>query len=499
MTALPTDLSFLFARLTHPSGMVRERTCVAIAQLLSHPKWQASIRQHLQSWMGSQRLESVPIFALLIWIRARIENPETTLPSLEEMLATFPCPSVVSWLLLRELYGPNVPRPDWCTMFSSDVPPDFQADPFFQRYVRNFLPPVYMDTAESVTQRTWSSFVKQWAWEWHQLLTAMGIEPDARVLDFTGRLDSEHYIVVDYNLSEVYRSTYLRTLAWAIGHGVITQGDAELLAAKCCPLDIAIWQTDPGAPPGWWPHIPSSMGEIDTSAAHIMQQLQLLWEGATSGDDEWVMAEASGLVRGGTLPYNLEVYGLFQHCTGPVAPDLKEVIEWCRWRCIQPISYETLLRSTGSLHSVHPSETQQRFGDWVIVPASAKIHTVTVPRWQWWRAYRDIWAPAAFLGDSPLELQVTDIEIVVKDGKNVIARWTDWTDGLREQQLANLPPATGQCLLVKRDLINSFSASSRSRFCWVWRMTGYHRQHDYQEFETLSFEGQLGASNVIWV
>lgn len=81
--------------------------------------------------------------------------------------------------------------------------------------------------------------------------------------------------------------------------------------------------------------------------------------------------------------------------------------------------------------------------------------------------------------------------------EHVLEELTDaFLRNLRED--ANLPPATGQCLMVKHDLIDSYTSKSRSRFCWIWRLTGYQREHSYQEYKTFSIEGQIGASNVIW-
>jgi len=280
--------------------------------------------------MESQSLESVAIFALLIWIRARIENPDTTLPDVEHMLAKYPSPSLLSLLLLRELYGRIVPAPDWCLLFSDNAPSDLEADDFFQKYARNFLPPMYMNTAGNITRRTGEPFTKQWAWEWHGLLNGTGTEPDARVMDHWGRPDSEHYIAVDFKLSEIYRSAYLRALAWAICHDVLPENHALILAARCCPIDIAVWRVHGVARPAWWPKVPSLTGTVDITAAHVMLELETLWEHQASGDNDWIPVQASGRVGGGASPVELEIYGLFQRCIGPSIPTAAEVAEWYR-------------------------------------------------------------------------------------------------------------------------------------------------------------------------
>jgi hypothetical protein len=111
--------------------------------------------------------------------------------------------------------------------------------------------------------------------------------------------------------------------------------------------------------------------------------------------------------------------------------------------------------------------------------------------------YRDIWIPSGFVGDDTLKLEITNTEVVVNDKTTPIARWIDWTDGQKEMEDANLPPSTGQCLMVKRNLIDSYTSKFKSRFCWIWRLTGYQREYSYQEYKTFSIQGQIGASNVI--
>jgi len=496
---LPVDSSFLFARLTHPSGMVRERTCVAIARLLNQSGMREPVEQHLQIWLASQKLESVAIFALLVWIRARIENPGISLPPLSTMTTTFPKPSVLSWMLLKEIYGQSVPTPDWSKVSSDDAPPDFCSDRFFHKYVENFLPPAYLIVAQGVERRTGVPFIGQWAWEWHRLHESIGLKPNSDVLREWGYSESGHYMAIDFALSEVYRSAYLRTLAWTVEYNKLSQDDVQNLAIKTCPVDIALWQYNPGHRPEWWPSIACSDSKIDNTAAQLSQCLGSLWKKGSPDQEAWVIAEASGLALGGNVPLDLEIYGVFQRCEGPDSPDMKEVLEWCRWGFEQRIDHDSLLRFTGDLMPVGLSGFQRRFDDWVIVPAASIARIQTVARWQWWREKRNIWSPASFLWNSPLHSLVTDAGIDYSDGQNVIAKWIDWTDGLAEMQPANLPPATGQCLFIKRHAIDHFATSTRSRFCWLWRLTGFQRQYDHLEFETFSLEGEYGAAKVVRV
>lgn len=496
MNRIDQELAFLFSRLTWPSGMVRERACVAIADLLLNSRWTEIVQRHLIRWMKAQTLESISAIGLLVLLRAKIQDSAFVISSTEQLLSALHKPSVLSWILMNELLPANVPPPNWTTLNSGSAPKDFEPEPFFTKYSRSFLPPIYSNLAEEIEASKSIPFVRQWAFEWRRILDSIDKKVSTGPIDFVGRKDSEHYVVIDFELSEVYRSAYLHALAWAMMIGALSENYARSLTIMTCPIDIGLWRLRPTSKPVWWPKADEPEGKIDTVPAQIWRQVEALWKKWRDQGDDWIIAEASGRVHEGTTAYDLEIFGLFQVCQGATAPSLEELAAWYRWE--NDIQYGPCsLRFEGIIKPISSDTLAQSFGDWGVVPAACRVSPYTTPRWQFWRIYRDIWLPAPFLSSNQLTFQCSDDALIIRDGEEIIGRWTDWTDGLREKMTANLPPSTGHYLLVRRQKIEEFAAETNSVLCWICRLTGYHREYNYQPYKHFLDHHQYGATNIV--
>jgi hypothetical protein len=260
--------------------------------------------------------------------------------------------------------------------------------------------------------------------------------------------------------------------------------------------------------PNWWPTVRTPEGPIETAPAEILSQVEELWTRQNNNnsdwlDGDWVLAEASGLVHQGSTVYDLEISGIFQKCLGPNLPDLEEVAAWYRGEQDEndnqvKARYPSPLRLRGGIIYVPLNESIQKFSDWIVVPASGQTTSYgTVPRWQYWRMYRHVWLPAPYLSEYPIMFQRGDNTIVIRDLEDTIGLWSDWTDGIGESMVAPLPPATGQHLLLKRSIIQKFAADTDSVFCWVYRLTGYYRDHSYKAYEKFTDCRAFGASSVV--
>ena len=496
MSETSVGLEFLFARLAHPEGMVRERACAAKARLLNTNDTAEATRERLASWTKGQRLESIAVFALLIWIRARIDNPGIELPDSHDIVKSFPRPSLLSWLLLRELHGVDCPEPAWQCTFSEGLRRDFEPDPFFLRHAIHFVPPIYAETANRIARETRSPFVNQWAWEWDCVVEQLSVVPDEHVLRSRGDTDSDLHVCYDFKLSEIYRSAYLRTLSWAMFNGIVDQSDAQMHAAKCCPIDVGLWQVALDRCPDWWPTVSKSGNKLDESVGLVMERLKELFREQAKSKVGWSLAQASGLIEGENVHIELEIYGVFQKCLGPSEPEVGEVGRGFRWDVEDLLAFESWIKFSGRVIPWPDSSHVVKEGDWELTPAFTRIDSPVAGRWQWWRHYRQIWAPALCLVDGCLNITIEDDGISYDHESSPVGRWTDWSWGLRETRDANLPPATGQALFVKGEYLEAFSDINKCSFCWIWLMTGYHRRDNWGKYDTFTFQGNLGTTGI---
>src|SRR5579859_6623347 len=138
------ELLWLLSRLTWPSILVRERACIGLANLLLHRQLGDIACTTLLDWIARQRLESVAAIGILPFLRAQIQDSAYRAPFTTLMQAVH-APSILTWLLLNELdSAQNLPLADVCK-HNETAPKDFSPPPFFEKYVDNFLPPIYTD------------------------------------------------------------------------------------------------------------------------------------------------------------------------------------------------------------------------------------------------------------------------------------------------------------------------------------------------------------------
>src|SRR5579863_2238167 len=99
-------LDILLNRLTWPSVVVRDKACSALASLMSQTAFETDATNAILAWTARQPLESVACIGLLVLAQARIQGAK--LPSWSSVSRAIDKPSLLSWLISRELYGTAV-------------------------------------------------------------------------------------------------------------------------------------------------------------------------------------------------------------------------------------------------------------------------------------------------------------------------------------------------------------------------------------------------------
>lgn len=136
-------------------------------------------------------------------------------------------------------------------------------------------------------------------------------------------------MLCDVSQSEVFRSAFLRAIAWAVDVAGLPESLAKVVALKSCPLDIGCWKIAPITKPGWWPHVQQTAARLDTSPGEVWHQIETLWQQQYNSDTSEMLVHASGHVFADeTAISDLEILGTFQKFTGGADPSLEEVAEW---------------------------------------------------------------------------------------------------------------------------------------------------------------------------
>jgi hypothetical protein len=486
-------LDLLFQRLTWPSGLVRERACVSLGSLLADPELGVEVTGATLAWMAAQNLESVAVFGLLALFQARVRS--VGMPSWDVVSQHLSKPSLLSWLIARHLYGEYIGDPVVGDLHSGSAPGGFEAHPFFVQYAESFVPPVYLMHAKHIDQKYCPGFLAQWAFEWTKLVEVTGLTLRRPYLSFWTRQDDDHLPCLDLPLSEVYRSAFLRALAWAVHVRGMTPGMSLWLAAQTCPIDLGLWLVPPGKPPETWPTCPLARDSVDTLPGWVTTELASMWQ-RQLGED-WLIAEAGGRIQeSDSSVYDLDIVGVVQACSGTRIPDIDTV---CSRNARRTIGWEEehLLAFGGSYDRAPAADWQEQHSDWLVWRLAALADPNTVPRWQWWRFHRGVWLPSPILAREAFDFRCTQEAVVVDEDGCEVARWIDWTHKLREMTTGDLTPSTGQMLLIRRSLVQREAAKLGGVFAWICKITTYDRKHSYGAFTKTHFVLDSGTTRIV--
>ena len=500
------DLDLLLQRLTWPSGLVRERACAGIATLLRHARVGAAVAARLTAWASSQEADSVQALAILICCHAGHavpgggdENgPQVKLGGLRR--------SVLAELLCERLPPSVEVSFDTRPAHSGDPPTDFTPSDFFIEYVRHFLPPLFLMRAKRAERLGTKNLVRQWAYEWQLLQRALGLPLSTAVLNYW--LSSSAYKqpcrAADPAMSEVFRSAYLRAMAWAVERKLIPPVGARFLAGETCPVDLELWKIRPDRRPRWWPTIEPGDRSGDSALAEILGRVSELHAVAMRGDgpweEGWIPAQASGRVFAADAVYDLEFVAFLQACTGPTTPPAEEVSRLLHNDFLFPGRFawtEHELSFRGVIRPIDLEGTLAGLYDWKILPLCGKSWAPYPVRWQWWRLHRMVWLPLVHGQGPSARFSAEGDELIVRSGTDVIGRWRDWTDGVEETLAHELTPPAGAWLLVGRDRIIRLAQDSGMRLAWAVRITCFARKNSYDKYAEHQIGEILGSGTIV--
>lgn len=496
------QIDLLLHRLNWASVLAKERACNSIAELLANGQYTELVYQRLLKWLNEQSLESVCVYGLLAWLRA-VEKGTSLSISSEEIWQAIKCPSILAWALLKELFPDNSIPFDEALSYTPEIPQEYRIKDFFEKYSRSYVPPIYAIRAEKLEQQHGFPFLRSWAYEWDLLVQKTQTKLSHNPLDFWlgHKAESDDYAYADSQISELYKSAYLRTLAKMVAARHIASSSALYLAIHDCPVDLDLWILEPNKKPEWWPTLENEqIGEIDLTIARVWQQVEQLWTERRINGAGKLLIHASGSLFTHETYYNLEILGFLQKAHGPVKPNFNDVAQWCKYDETNQahVNQRSLFRFSGNLPSTSPNKSIQAFNDWSFFSLAQFSNPFVIARWQAWRSWRNVWLPNSSLFKNELSFQVQENAVVVYDQDRPIGEWRDWTDGITERQNRELPPQNGEYLTVDSQIIQDFMNATNSGFCWLCALTRYYRKDKVSgSYEKFTDYRLIGGSNIV--
>jgi len=501
------QLKLLFTQLQWPSNIVKERASFNIAQLLCGQNRSEKVLSFLLKWIGEQDVETLPVYGLLIIAKAKMINPKFSLPRYEDIEGTVKKKSLLAWSIISDLYEDNDIPISKYLVYSEDTKFVKSDEEYFQKYIRSFVPPIYDYWASQIENKEKYGFKKHWYFEWQNIVNHNREKLSLDGIDYWTRLsvDKERYYSVDFPMSEIYVSAYLRTLAWSLASELLTMDAALFFVSQTCPVDLDLWNVNISLRPKWWPKLRISENTIDQSIAQVFEKVEDLWERQSmiNNNGKLLIGHASGKVMSGNSHGELEIFGIFQKTIGPRKPVLREIVDWCRGD--RETSNRSAVESSSRvrfggviLEDYQDPSRELSFSDWRVLPIFGFSQPLSPHRWQYWRIYRRIWLPHSNLSKGAFQFRCKkdSIEIYNQEGDS-IAKWIDWSNSISERMFEDVPPDNGECLQISKKIIDDYSKKVNMRFCWICRVTIHYRERDYDEFKKYSIEKAYGASNII--
>ena len=500
----PDLYEILFSRLLWPSPIVRERAASAIAELLLNEKYGEENLQKLCNWLENQKLETTIILGLLPFLKAIRKNKNNLKDRLLPILSAIKVPSLLSFTLIKEIQNELI-----CDIEVSfeklsipkeleQCPSDHTPDDFFIKFIKSFIPPVYWDNANFLEKKYGVNFIQQWSWEFEKLIKNLNIPKEHETVMYYHGMEHQPFLVgLSSKISEIYKSSFLRTLALFYKQNKIPDWAYYVYSYKIGPIDVAFWETLPQRPPEWWPRFsefPQDQ-QIDTVSPQAITLIENLVNSiCLSKDTSEIVLAARGPIQPAEgwvqnkLFVEFSIHGFAYKTLEPHLPKDEEIANYVLWKSFWIPNPYTQKPFTffDNPHDAHfePEEFHWKLGGLLIVPLVSRLETLTINLWQWFKEF-----PIGGLLGLSKPLIDNSINFATEknkwkytsfDGKN-ISKGYWWLMGIVERQDNESPIPAGQILTVNRDWLLSFLEKNKLRLGFVVEVKFLSKEHFYDK------------------
>lgn len=247
-------LAFLFDRLKWPVPMVRWQTAKRIRNLLNDAATRNTTTAALLEQLEACRLESeVCSLLTIIFLTTQAARPVRTV-----VTSCIKKPSLLSDILLDVIYGKGSSTGAWRYESSGAMPDDFEAEGYFDRFRTAHAPPMLSSNLRHLERQSGRPFLRRWSFEWTRLCEDLEIPHTSYPHYFDDILESRAGITGQYwqRMREAYLSSYLRTLAYAVGEWSMPLDIAGDCAVELADGIAGLFELEPSSRPAWLADLP---------------------------------------------------------------------------------------------------------------------------------------------------------------------------------------------------------------------------------------------------
>jgi len=517
----PDLYEILFSRLLWPSPIVRERTASAMAELFLHEKYGEETLQKLCNWLTNQKLETTVILGLLPLLKAIRKDKNKLKDRLLPVLSVIKVPSLLSSMLIKEIQ--NELKCDIEVSFEKlsipkeleKCPSDHTPDEFFIKFIKSFIPPIYWEKANFLEKRYGVNFIQQWSWEFEKLIKNLNIPKEYETVMYYHGMEHQPLLVgLSSKISEVYKSSFLRTLALFDKENKIPDWAYFDYSYKMCPIDVSLWEILPQRSPEWWPRFSQSPQDqqIDTVSPQSITLIEdLVNSMCLSKDSSEILLAVRGPIQPAEgwvqnkLFVEFSILGFAYKTLEPHLPIDEEIANYVLWKSSwfpNPFYTQKPFTFFDNPHDAdfEPKELQWELGGIVIVPLVSRLKTLTINLWQWFKEFPIggiFGLSKPLIGNSAkFVTEKNKWKCISFDGKSISEGYW-WLMGIIERKDNERPIPAGQILTVNRDWLLSFLEENRLRLGFIVEVKILLKEHFYEKPRVNKIYKTFGISPLI--
>ena len=507
------DLALLLQRMVWPSPLIRERAINGIAKLLCTNHKKAETFQKIFTWLQLQKMESTVAIGLLPIIRAfdlQHSKKDLSYINLTTIINALPFSSVVVDKLIEELAA-LTGSSTLNTKERLSVTPyheNYSVDPFFEKYINTFLPPIYLNRAKKINPYKGKDFVKQWAFTAKEIAKEANVKFNANQCYYYSQYKGADLLRgFSSRISEVFRSAFLRVLHfYYINECVPTDFYLEYAYATL-PIELSRWKIGTNRCPNWWPKF-----KIDpdhkTGKDEILQlQLEAPIQPSRILDNEKVLLAAEGAIKPSMgwendPMHSFSLLSFGYKVLGNELPSPEEVID--------AINYHSHLILIPSItkRPFHFLENKDIFlttdtdeylqiKDLIVYPILSREKDLAIGLWQYFRDFFDGLNLRPELTEN-LNLTLTKNSWVYRDKSgSIYAEHRDWIEGLKERYDHDLPIPYGNFLTIDKGHIQSWAQQNNLRIGYVLRIVNRFKEYSYADVKEFKNTEFIDVSSII--
>ena len=360
----------------------------------------------------------------------------------------------------------------------------------FQLKICQFLSRGYWDIAENISKKTGYNFILNWASESEEIEKKLNYSTNVQEMGiFHGYGHEAQLSGMSTDMSEIYRSAYLRVLEKCFKSGNISEKTSLNLAYMTLPIDLSLWNVNSGRAPQWWPKFDEKDWVNENNIDDVNNRIFLKIENCVKEKNGTVLLAINGAIKSptgwsGKLTSSIKIIGF-----AFLKDDANDFSN--------PIIAEFIL-NTPCLNITSSTEKPFRFLDsykeyidyptpFFIFNGITGFHLICHMRiepvclWQWYRFYYGL----------PLGLSselTQNVSIKNKEGKwryyqgdSQIAECHDWLEGLHERVQKNEIIPYGRFIEVSSQFLSDYLEGNGCNLGYAIEITHNIRKYSHEE------------------